>query len=224
MRTRTLGRSAYAASVVKKLFLLLAIAVTLTVSYWDRSHPVRHSSDAPLASAHYEFREHGDGRTVSEIELELLARDEDGGELVLRASSIGPLIKPPPGWAWVTGENPITAREMLQLVESESARVVTRRLETGEERVGNASLGRFEHFTERKLQPDGTVEDIGPTKPALPTSIRFATGTLPEGAYVTRLVVNDVTRLTIEFELDGSTGRISKIEDSHSELREELTP
>ncbi len=153
-----------------------------------------------------------------------MGNSERESELVLRARSSGALVKPPPGWKWAAGQNRITAREMLLIVETNEARVVTRNLETEELVEGRVVLGEFRRFTERVLEADGSVRDIGQSKSALPGSLRFESGPLQPGRYVTELQVNNVTRLSVAFESDGTQGAISAIASNHPEEREDHVP
>ena len=170
-----------------------------------------------LSKSSFLYREHGDGRVVSEVEVELLAGPEAQGRLRVSASAMAPLISPPRGFSWIAGENPITAREMLDVVESGRARMVTTDPETGVEHVGGLELGELAHFTERKLMPDGTVQDVGKTREPLPVNVILDSGALTEGSYHTEILVDDRPRLKIDFTFDAQGGEIENIESGHPE-------
>ena len=186
--------------------------------------PANSVASSVVASESYPYREHGDGRVVSEVGIELIAHDTSTTELQLEARSVGPLVEPPRGWSWVRGENPITAREMLLVTDDERTKVLTRNVETNEEIPGEVELGEFGHFTERILQSDGSVVDAGQSKAPLPKAMQFRSGPLPIGSYVTELVVDGISRLRVDFEFDGETGRISNIESGHPEEDKVGTP
>ena len=206
---------------------LALLALTLVVredQHAKSSAQPNQDSPATLASELFSYREHGDGREVSEIGVELIGTTERESELVLSARSIGPLVKPPPGWKWAAGQNRITAREMLLLVESNKTRVLTRNLENEAIVEGRVVLGEFGRFTERVLEADGSVRDLGQSKSALPQSIRFESGLLQPGSYTTELQLEGVTRLTVEFESDGTRGAITEVASHHSEDLEDHAP
>lgn len=170
-----------------------------------------------LAQTSFLYREHGDGRVVSEVEIELVAEPEAHGRLRVRASAMAPLVSPPRGFSWIAGENPITAREMLDVVESGRARMVTTDPRTGTEHEGGLELGDLTHFTERRLMPDGTVRNVGETREPLPMNVILDSGALTEGRYHTEILVDDRPRLKIDFSFDAQGGEIENVESGHPE-------
>ena len=178
-----------------------------------------------LDAVRFPYREHGDGRTIALLEARLERRGESGGELVLHASAVDPLVTPPRGFRYLRGENPITAREMRDLVADDGeprGLVVTRDASGDEFARGGLAIAGLHRYGERVLLPDGTLDDVGARREPLPAAIRHATGTLPAGDWESALVLDGVPRLRVRFAFDADGGRIEALEAEHPEDQEDL--
>lgn len=148
------------------------------------------------------------GRALAAIDAVLVRRGARAA-LELSISATGAEVQPPRGYQHRQGTNAITARELGALLEGDRVELAVRDAAGAERTGGRLDVGRVGTLPQRRLLPGGHFAFAADSGEPVPLELAVEAPPTIDGSHRFELRLDGVTRLWIEYEFEGSEGRIT---------------